>query len=145
TPAVGTAVTGLHQPRGDLLKTSQGAIRGYLSCTSPVNGSFECENASASNENYYEVDWSSGLTEPGSSGSGIFRADGSLLGQLYGGGSSCSGGSDVYGRFDVAYQSMLRTWLAPVVTLTASLGGNGSGRISSLLPGIECGVTCSAT
>jgi hypothetical protein len=144
-PAIGTAVTALHQPRGDLLKASQGAIRGYFSCTAPVNGSFECDNASSSTAGFYEVDWSSGLTEPGSSGSGIFRDDGSLIGQLYGGSSDCRGGSDVYGRFDVAYANALKTWLAPRGNLTVTTSGNGGGSISSMPAGIQCGATCSAS
>jgi hypothetical protein len=45
-----------------------------------------------------------GVTEGGSSGSALFTSSGrQLIGQLYGGYSSCANptGADIYGRFDL--------------------------------------------
>ncbi len=93
--------------------------------------------------------WSQGLTEGGSSGSGLFLNNGHyLVGQLYGGSSLCgsSSGPDFYGRFDVAYNAALSQWLSPVTrTLTVSKSGSGSGSVTSSPSGISCGSTCSAT
>src|SRR5688572_1659776 len=71
--ALSTQVTGLHHPRGDLLKISSGRVDFYLSCTPPVNGSFSCDTASQGSSEYFATGWTNGLTEPGSSGSGLFR------------------------------------------------------------------------
>ncbi|MCW8167308.1 endoproteinase ArgC, partial [Verminephrobacter aporrectodeae subsp. tuberculatae] len=72
------------------------------------------------------------ITEPGSSGSGLFHTiDGSryLVGQLYGGSSRCRppssnpfeeaaaparpSGKDFYGRFDLPFHSVLKKWINP--------------------------------
>jgi hypothetical protein len=54
------------------------------------------------------------VTDAGSSGSGLFLDNGRyLVGQLFGGSSSCEAKSadDYYARFDVTYRSALRRWL----------------------------------
>lgn len=67
----------------------------------------------------YEVSWHSGITERGSSGSGLFlgtdTSNPQLVGQLWGGYSSCwePYETDYYGRFDLAYQEGLVEWLNP--------------------------------
>ena len=67
-------------------------------------------------EQCLRVDWSSGVTEPGSSGSGIWIGSPSdpggprLIGTLTGGPSFCGASAsdlwDVYGRFSVTYSSI---------------------------------------
>jgi trypsin-like peptidase len=113
TPDPGTAVTGIHHPSGGLQKISFGSIADYWSCSASVDEHFTCDSASGPASSFYGVDWSTGITEPGSSGSGLFRDNGHyLVGQLYGGSSSCTGSaSDFYGRFDVAYNAALYQWL----------------------------------
>ena len=145
TPSLGTAVTGLHQPRGDLLKISQGAVGGYLTCTAPTNGGFSCSNASSSSSTFYDVGWNQGITEPGSSGSALF--DGPyVIGQLYGGSGDCTTpGDDAYGRFDVAYNAGVKSWLSPPLSLAVTRAGSGSGTVASAPGGISCGATCSAS
>jgi V8-like Glu-specific endopeptidase len=149
TPTVGTSATGLHHPHADLLKISNGSVSGYLNCTAPSSsGSFSCSDASAASSRFYSIAWTSGLTEPGSSGSGVFRSDGLLIGQLYGGDSSCTApADDIYGRFDVAYNAGIRNWLtaAPSQTLSVTKAGAGVGTVSSSPGGINCGPTCSAS
>src|SRR5437879_5705381 len=67
---------------------------------------------------YLGVEWSSGVTEPGSSGSPLLNTDRQIIGQLTGGwdgpGSSCTNPTapDQYGRFDVTYP-YIRKWIDP--------------------------------
>jgi hypothetical protein len=113
TPQLGAAVTGLHHPTGDLQKISFGSVGGYYGCIASGGGAFTCNGSAASTSNFYGVNWQSGITESGSSGSAIFSSDGHyLLGQLYGGSGTCEApGVDFYGRFDVAYNAGLYQWL----------------------------------
>jgi V8-like Glu-specific endopeptidase len=144
TPPINTAVAGLHHPGGDLLKISTGVVDGYINCTPPTNGQFTCSGTQTNPSNtFYLVGWSSGLTEPGSSGSGLFRGDGKLIGQLYGGSATCTTpADDIYGRFDIAFNAALKNWL---VGNTLTVTSSGSGTVTSSPAGIDCGATCSAT
>lgn len=80
----------------------------------------------------WEVFWSEGVTENGSSGSPLFDTDGRFVGQLSGGNSSCdnTGGSDVYGRLDYGWENsnnaseQMAAWLDPE--------GTGASRIDGL-------------
>ena len=103
--AVGTAADGIHHPKGDLKKTSHGAVHAYMTY----------EDGSS----FIQMVWSRGITEPGSSGSGLFTLDASnrfleLRGGLYGGSSSCKKpqGVDDYSRLDVALP-LLAQYLTP--------------------------------
>ena len=94
SPTLGAEVVCIHHPDGDFKRISFGEIadtgRGRLRPAS----------------RYHEVQWYAGVTEPGSSGSPLFLSSTQrIIGQLYGGGSSCSAplDSDYYGRFDVSY------------------------------------------
>lgn len=141
-----TFSTGLHNPNGDLQKFSTGQISNYWNCTPPTNGSFSC--TSNADGNFANITWSSGTTEGGSSGSGIFiNSSQYLFGQLYGGNSSCTNlyGSNYYGRFDKAYTNgNLGQWLANTFPLSVSKLGTGTGTVTSNPGGINCGSTCSA-
>ena len=94
-PSGSETLTGLHMPDGSYERINFGRLSG-------------------SEPNYWWIIWASGATEPGSSGSPLFNANGLVIGQLYGGQSDCSnlGGEDYYGRFDRAYPS-IRRWLNP--------------------------------
>lgn len=104
-PASTTSIVGLHHPNGDsndadaYTRYSIGTIITNCPCT----GSLACGN-------FLSVDWNlnGGVTEPGSSGSGLFLNNSSnfqIVGQLYGGCSACgnSNDDDHYGRFDLSY------------------------------------------
>jgi hypothetical protein len=145
-------MTGIHHPRGDLQKLSLGSLHTYASCSPTGSNTFACDTASSGTANYFGVLWDSGITEPGSSGSGLFLNQGHyLVGQLYGGGSSCTSvGPDFYGRFDVAYKAALEQWLgsgtAPAThVLTVTKTGNGAGAVTSVPAGISCGTNCAAS
>jgi pre-peptidase/List-Bact-rpt repeat protein len=100
--AASTPVTGIHHPSGSHKRISFGATN--VSCPAGLPG--PCQN-------FTGVTWSQGVTEPGSSGSGIWTGNGDpasakLVGQLYGGLSECANptGSDYYGRFSVTYPNV---------------------------------------
>ncbi len=122
TLTTGTRVAGLHHPTGDLQKISFGNVRGYYQCSAGEGKEFSCYGSTPLASTFYAVTWREGVTESGSSGSGIFLDDGRyLVGQLYGGNGSCSeSGSDFYGRFDAAYDAGLSRWLGAASSHTPS-------------------------
>jgi hypothetical protein len=102
---LGSAAVGIHHPDGDLKKFSQGAVPHYDSYN---DGS-----------SFIGMMWSQGVTEPGSSGSGLFTLNAGagfyeFRGGLFGGESSCSvpQGIDDYSRLDVALP-LLAPYLTP--------------------------------
>jgi hypothetical protein len=82
----GEAIVGVHHPGGTQMRISYGTLL-------DPDG------------NFHLVQWSSGVTAPGSSGSPLFNPAKQVIGQLYGGSSSCADpqGLDEYGRFDKTY------------------------------------------
>jgi lysyl endopeptidase len=103
----GSQVITIHHPEGDLKKVSQGSVLGTSSPSVPGGSALL----------FSEVRWSSGTTEPGSSGAGLFSFDGSqylLRGALWGGTALCSNpqGTDNFSRIDQVYAS-LAPYLAP--------------------------------
>jgi lysyl endopeptidase len=109
--AAGAAANGIHHPVGDLKKFSQGAVSDYKTYD---DGS-----------SFIQMVWSSGVTEPGSSGSGLFTLDASksfleLRGGLWGGSSSCTKpqAADDYSRLDLALP-LLAQYLTPGATSAA--------------------------
>ena len=122
-----TATVGLHHPAGDMLKISKGEVSGQTSCVITAENQFNCVGNTG---NFYMVNWTSGTTQGGSSGSALFSSDGRyVVGTLYGGSASCSnkGALDFYGRFDVSYNEGINKWLA------GGSGSGGDGGVSSTL------------
>lgn len=82
----------------------------------------------------WQVFWQDGITEPGSSGAGLWNDQQRVVGQLSGGNSSCSNqdAADVYGRLDASWQAsssasgQLRAWLDPLGTGQLTLDGRDS-------------------
>ncbi|MBN6151966.1 serine protease [Xanthomonas sp. AmX2] len=103
--STGTAIEGIHHPAGDVKKYSLGSVTGL---STSIDGKSPL----------YRVVWTSGVTEGGSSGSGLFTVNSSgayqLRGGLYGGYSYCSAPSDpdYYSRFSDVYSS-IQTYLSP--------------------------------
>ena len=144
-PSLSTAITGIHHPRGDLQKISFGTLTAYESCPAGSGSTYSCSTTSANSADHYSVVWSSGITEGGSSGSGLFISNTHyLIGTLHGGESFCSAPSapDDYGSFSRAFNAALYQWLNKT-ELTISRAGTGSGNVSSGPAGISCGGDCS--
>lgn len=124
TGDVPAGVTGIHHPSGHAKRISHEfdspVITSYLSAVNPGNGS-----------HWQVVDWDTGTTEGGSSGSGLWNPDHLLIGQLHGGHAACGNDlSDWYGRFSVSWnhgnddQSRLSDWLDPINTGQLTLLGS---------------------
>ena len=115
-------VYGVHHPQGDFQKYSEGDYLGTAAC-----GSSNCSSSTSSDAKFLAVRWYRGVTEGGSSGSGLFRrlnGKDYLVGQLLGGASSCSqpAGYDFYGRFDLPFNTALQQWLnAPSTTVRTTI------------------------
>ncbi len=112
-PGSGEALFGIHHPRGDWQKISFGNRDLLLDCVDSGQ-SYSCQ--SDTNGNFFAVSWRDGVTEPGSSGSGIFTDDSNryLVGNLSNGSSDCSNpnGMDNYAAFADAYSAgNFGTWL----------------------------------
>ncbi len=73
------------------------------------------------NSNYWTAHYYSGTVDKGSSGSGLFNANGQVIGQLRSGWSSCdfTDFGDRYGKFDKSWSSGLQNVLSPIQNLTA--------------------------
>lgn len=106
-----TSVLGIHHPKGDLKKYSQG--RKFT------------DGRDGFGRLFHGVQWTTGVTEPGSSGSGLFILDSRsndyrLVGQLSSGESSCVTplGADYYGRFQDVYSAVSVVLDPPAPALT---------------------------
>lgn len=128
TPALGRLSTSIHHPEGDLMKMAFGVTDRYEKCVPLSKDNFSCDSTSEASATFVDVRLTTGTTESGSSGSGVFLDSGQLLfGQLYGGTSSCSNpsGSNMYGLFSKTYQNgQLAQWLgtpkrAQTIVITA--------------------------
>ena len=103
----GKLVHSLHHPSGDVMMGSKGRVVGFKRLTGNAGGGLQVFDTAPFN--MLEVRWNRGVTEGGSSGSGLFGGrrwpNQYLIGVLTGGASSCSArkAPDYYGRFD-------RTW-----------------------------------
>ncbi len=119
-----TSGAGIHHPSGDIKKISFSSQP------------FEHDTWSGTPANsHWRVRWhpsgSSGVTEPGSSGSPIFDQNHRIVGQLHGGPSSCTASdkSDLYGKFSMSWDygttpsTRLKDWLDPDNTGILTLDG----------------------
>jgi hypothetical protein len=97
----GASVIVVHHPQGDLKKISQGSVTRLW--TPGIAG--------GSNQ-FIEARWSSGLTEPGSSGAGLWSYNGSEYlfrgGEWGGSDQDCANlrGTDQFSRFDQIYPTL---------------------------------------
>ena len=132
TVSNGIALTAIHHPQGDPKKVSLATSGGFGASSLAPGGSFLI------------VNWNSlatGVTEGGSSGSGIFSGNSSagyrFRGGLLGGPSSCTAAPadrfDYYSRFDQVYGSIAQ-WLNP-----GSQGPQGPNVVAN--PGFESGAS----
>ena len=114
---------GIHHPNGD-----EKSISFANTALSTVNNCIDTGGGSVNT--HWNVVWNSGVTEPGSSGSGLWTPTHHLVGFLSGGGSACAtpSESDCYGKFSVAWSgatssTRLQDWLDPLNTGAATVPG----------------------
>lgn len=134
--AVNTTITGIHHPYGDAQRLSRGVVDGYY--TRVVAAGVErFELSDAANSTILSVNLTTGIVQPGSSGSGLFKGADSnpqLVGMLYGGvAAACETPTTskpqatVYGRFDVAFNAGMSDWLTQGVKTVAQLYNASTG------------------
>ncbi len=153
-PAISTAIHSIHHPRGDQQRLSRGSVTGYFTRNPTVTDSFPGSNVTSGT--ILGVTLTTGLTEGGSSGSGLFKgtdANPIVIGQLFGGSTpgniinptnladprnyvpACTVGNplvamppnNVYGRFDVAYNKGMSDHLTQGVKGVNRFYNNQSG------------------
>jgi hypothetical protein len=114
---------GIHHPECDVkaISISSNALTTVNSCIGIVT-----------TNTHWQVIWSLGITQPGSSGSGIWDpATHKLVGTLSGGSVSCADPTnpDCYGKYSLAWDvgatpaGRLRDWLDPLGTGAVSVSG----------------------
>jgi V8-like Glu-specific endopeptidase len=129
---VATNATGIHHPSGDSKKISfelqATQLTNYGGTTTNTGGTY-----------VRLIDWDTGVTEGGSSGSPLFDQNKRVIGQLSGGASACGNNlSDWYGKFASAWTgggtaaTRLSNWLDPLNT--------GATTLNTLVP-IQAAVT----
>ncbi len=122
---------GIHHPQGDIKKIS-------TFTEFPISCDYDADNENTAG-NYWRVKWAEtenghGVTEPGSSGSPMFNANGRLVGALTGGRSDCTALEDVdyYGKFSKSWKDngnslnlQLQPWLDPENSGISQIEGIG--------------------
>lgn len=118
-----TSGASIHHPSGDLKKISF------------ITQTFDSTQWTGNGvENHWFVQWSSGVTEGGSSGSPLFDQNKRVVGQLHGGASYCGAPTnslnDEYGKFFYSWNKIgngpttqLKTWLDPQNTGAETIDG----------------------
>lgn len=120
-----TRATAIHHPSGDIKKISidndppvKGFNAAFLPGQSgvPIPDGLEVEFSN--NSNFWLVEWDTGVTDGGSSGSPLFDQNRRIIGQQFGGFSGCGSTStvfssfDEFGAFDVSWP-LVQQFLAP--------------------------------
>lgn len=141
--AAPTSSTAIHHPSGDVKKisfeTAASTITSYGGTATPGDST-----------HLRIIDWDTGTTEPGSSGSPLLDQNKLIVGQLHGGSAACGNNlSDWYGRFAASWTgggtntSRLSNWLDPIssgaTTLaTRPVGGGGFTVATATNYGVGC-------
>ncbi|WP_367391622.1 cadherin-like domain-containing protein [Lewinella sp. LCG006] len=130
-----SSAIGIHHPRTDEKRISFE--------NDPTQ--FTTYGSSTPTSNYTHVrvvDWDTGTTEGGSSGSPLFDQNERVVGQLHGGGAACGNNlSDWYGSFAISWDaggsasSRLRDWLDPNNTGTEFINGRWANDCSFTVSG----------
>lgn len=148
TTSASPGAVGIHHPGGGEKSIS------FASATLTTVNNCIGTGGSLANS-HWQVIWNSGVTEPGSSGSGLWNpVTHRLVGVLSGGDSDCiaPAAPDCYGKFSVAWTNgttaatRLRDWLDPLNLNSNSVNGLDSGLPSASLSALAliaegCGPT----
>ena len=121
SPQAADSVAGIHHPKGDIKKIS-------FDTNTVVSASYAMGDTALSH--WRILNWETGTTEGGSSGSPLFNTDKQIVGQLHGGQASCANSaSDYYGKFAYSWNGEntpatgLKFWLDPGNTGATELDG----------------------
>jgi len=107
--STGTSVFGLHHPGGGLPPSIDSYLRRATGIITNTN--YNCPASGLVNA--YRADWTSGTTEPGSSGSGLFTSTGHYLVGVISCGPippTCSGANTLYSKF-ASFYSQIRPYI----------------------------------
>ncbi len=137
--ATNEPVAGIHHAMGDIKQFSSGQFGQHVEITR-VEGGYQAR--SDPDGNFTQVNWDNGITETGSSGSGLWKtidAQHFLVGTLVGGTSTCATpqSPDEFSRMDRFYP-YISEWLAaaPVAEPVKSILGDQSAPAAGLTDGI---------
>lgn len=121
----------LHHPRGDVQKISRSTQKGTV-----FNGPIFWNNDVTTPRNHhFDIDFTEGNYEVGSSGAALINSNGQLVGHLNGGNpdmEACDFSQAWFGRFSLAWEgggapnSRLKDWLDPTGTDVMQMGGFAS-------------------
>ncbi len=109
--STGTSVFGLHQPGGGLPPSIDSYLRRATGTITSTNYSCPASGLVTA----YRTDWTSGTTEPGSSGSGLFTSASHYLVGVVSCGPippTCSGPNTLYSKF-ASFYSQIQPYIAP--------------------------------
>ncbi len=117
-PPLGSPVIGVHHPDAGAQRLAIGTVTGHGNC---FEANYCGPNADPAGIHYLLVSWTRGATNGGSSGSGLFLADGRLVGVLSGGLDEAGeadevGGSDDYGRVGLTGRDAPDLWENPMTS-----------------------------
>lgn len=116
-----------HHPNGDIKKIAASYIQ-----SSVFNGPINWDNdVTTPPQHHFDVDYSTGGFQPGSSGAALLDKTGKMVGSLHGGNGTdiCTGSQAWFGRFSRAWDgggtpaTRLKDWLDPNNTGATELNG----------------------
>ncbi len=133
TSDIPTSGVAMHHPVADIKKISTFAQPVSRTQIQLNTGAITNQTVQA-----WQVSWTSGITEDGSSGSGLWNQDHRVVGVLSGGNTACASGTastgqDFFGRLDVAWTAntsssgQLQAWLDPDNTGVRCANGRNPG------------------
>lgn len=131
--AVPGSARNFHHPVGDIMKVA--TIDGGITI---FGGSIQWNNEVTTPPNHhFDMTYTSGTFELGSSGSPLFNSNGLVVGQLHGGNPDCAETQAWFGRLALAWEgggtpeTRLKDWLDPLGTGTEIMPGT-----SEIMPGL---------
>ncbi|BDA42249.1 probable lysyl endopeptidase at N-terminal half [Coccomyxa sp. Obi] len=117
--AVPSRAVAIHHPAGNIKRIS------YANSTDSISTRFQpptfSEDVHPTNQTHFQVTWTQGATQSGSSGAALIDANSrKLVGILTGGTTTCDifSGADYFGKLSVAWQNGLENFLSDAPSLT---------------------------